>query len=70
MLLVLFDNTIFAQEGEILLEAEVNPDYIGGEAAMSRFLKNNFVYPEFCNKNNIGGRAVIKFRVASSGYTN
>jgi hypothetical protein len=68
MLLVLFNNTIFAQEGEILLVAEVSPEYIGGEAAMNRFLEDNFAYPEFCNKHNIGGRAVIKFRVASSGY--
>lgn len=68
ILLVLCNNTIFAQEGEILIEAEVSPEYIGGEAAMSRFISYNFDYPEYCNKNNIGGRAVIKFRVASSGY--
>ena len=69
ILLVLWNNTLLAQKkGEILLEAEVNPEYIGGEAAMNRFLAYNFVYPEYCNKNNIGGKAVIKFRVASSGY--
>lgn len=69
LLMVLSNNTILAQKkGEILLEAEVSPEYIGGEAAMNRFLAYNFEYPEYCNKNNIGGRAVIKFRVASSGY--
>ncbi len=65
----MWNNILLAQKkGEILLEAEVNPEYIGGEAAMNRFLAYNFVYPEYCNKNNIGGKAVIKFRVASSGY--
>lgn len=68
ILLVLCNNTLFAQEGEILIEAEVIPEYIGGEAAMNRFISYNFDYPEYCYKNNIGGRAVIKFRVASSGY--
>ncbi|MFA9213583.1 MAG: energy transducer TonB [Candidatus Methylacidiphilales bacterium] len=56
------------KKDEILIEAEVSPEYIGGEAAMSRFISYNFDYPEFCNKNNIGGKAVIKFSVASSGY--
>ncbi|MFZ4796064.1 MAG: energy transducer TonB [Bacteroidia bacterium] len=63
-----FYTNLIAQKAEILIEAEINPEYPGGEFAMNKYLEENLVYPVFCDKNNIGGRAVVKFRVASSGY--
>ncbi|MES2655134.1 MAG: energy transducer TonB [Bacteroidota bacterium] len=65
---VLFYNNLLAQKDKIFLEAEVSPEYVGGESALNKFIESNVVYPDYCYKNNIGGRAVVRFRVAGSGY--
>jgi len=46
---------------------EAPPEYIGGEAAFSRFLIDNVRYPKEAKKNNITGRVFISFVIERDG---
>ena len=43
------------------------PEYIGGEEARQKFLKENLVYPKKAQKANIEGRVILSFIVETDG---
>jgi protein TonB len=47
--------------------ADEMPEYIGGEAAMKRFLSENIEYPERAKMTDIEGKVVVGFVVNSDG---
>lgn len=47
--------------------AQVMPEYIGGEAALSKYLSANLVYPRYELENVITGKTIVRFVVNESG---
>jgi len=56
-----------SQEKEILLEAEVNPEFPGGDNALYTFISKNINYPTKEKENNITGRVVARFAIMADG---
>ena len=54
-------------DGEILLEAEINPEFPGGEEKMNEYLSSAVDYPPMAKENNIEGRVVLRFAVMADG---
>ncbi len=54
-------------DGEILLEAEINPEFPGGEEKMYEYLLAAVDYPPMAKENNIEGRVVLRFAVMADG---
>ncbi|MEI7977917.1 MAG: TonB family protein [Bacteroidota bacterium] len=54
-------------DGEILIEAEINPEYPGGEEKMQEYLSSAVEYPPMAKENNIEGRVVLRFAVMADG---
>lgn len=52
---------------EIFTVVEVSPSYIGGEAAMNKFLAKNLTYPKEALEKNIQGTVYISFIVEADG---
>ncbi|MES2726836.1 MAG: TonB family protein [Bacteroidota bacterium] len=52
---------------EILLDAEVPPEFPGGEEKMYEYLSSAVDYPPMAKENNIEGRVVLRFAVMSDG---
>lgn len=52
---------------EIFTIVEVQPQFIGGEKALMKYLKNNIVYPIDARKRNIQGTVYISFVVEPDG---
>jgi TonB family protein len=51
----------------IYLEAEVLPEYPGGEDAMMKFISKNLNYPVKERENGISGRVIVGFAVMNDG---
>ena len=49
------------------IEAQIMPEFKGGEQEMYQFLAQNVRYPEEAMKNGVQGRAVVKFVVNEDG---
>tara|TARA_R110001592_G_C12788246_1_gene715694 strand:- start:64 stop:612 length:549 start_codon:yes stop_codon:yes gene_type:complete len=47
--------------------AEVNPQYVGGEKAMKKFMKENLEFPAVAEKEEMEGTVFVNFVVAQSG---
>ncbi len=56
-----------SQEKEILLEAEVNPEFPGGEDAMMAYFSKNINYPTKEKENNITGKVIARFAIMQDG---
>ena len=56
-----------ANIGEIHEEADIMPEFPGGAAALSNFLRENVTWPEIARKNDITGTAVCSFVVNKMG---
>ncbi len=54
-------------EKEIFTIVEVQPQYIGGEKALMKYLQDNLVYPNDARKRNIQGTVFISFVVEPDG---
>ena len=52
---------------EIITIVEVSPSYIGGEAAMNKFLAKNLTYPKEALEKNIQGTVYVSFIVEADG---
>ncbi|MDD4921982.1 MAG: energy transducer TonB [Bacteroidales bacterium] len=50
-----------------LVNAEIMPQYPGGEAKLIQFIKQNLHYPASAWKNGIQGRVVVRFMVTKTG---
>lgn len=46
---------------------EVQPEFPGGTNALMAFMRDNMKYPDECRKNNIQGKAYVRFVVAKDG---
>ncbi|MEY4877386.1 MAG: hypothetical protein RL708_2536 [Bacteroidota bacterium] len=62
-------STIFAQEinSEIFSYVEQMPEFIGGEAALMKFISANIKYPESAKNENMEGRVIVSFVVTTEG---
>ena len=47
--------------------AEVNPQYVGGEKAMKKFMKENLEFPAVAEKEEMEGTVFVSFVVSESG---
>ncbi len=57
--------------GEVpLVEVEQMPLFPGGDAALLKYLGENTKYPENAKKNNIKGKVILRFCIASDGTVN
>ncbi|NLT04000.1 MAG: TonB family protein [Bacteroidales bacterium] len=54
-------------EGKPLTSAEEMPQFLGGEAALIDFIKQNLRYPSVSAQNGIEGRCIIRFVVDKDG---
>lgn len=52
---------------EIYTAVEVMPEFIGGNTAMYKFLKENIKYPDEARKNNISGKVFAKIVIEKDG---
>jgi len=52
---------------EIFTVVEVSPSFIGGEAAMNKFLAKNLTYPREALEKNIQGTVYVSFIVEADG---
>lgn len=51
----------------LFIEYERPAQFPGGQEALSAFIKENLVYPEYEKEHGIEGRVVVKFRVDPDG---
>jgi TonB family protein len=51
----------------VYYKAELQPMYVGGEAAMSKYLNDNLKYPEEAQKNGSEGTVFVDFVIAKDG---
>lgn len=58
---------IEGENDEIMLVAEVMPEYEGGHKALQKFIAENLEYPEWALQKKIQGRVLINFVVDSKG---
>jgi TonB family protein len=57
--------------GEVpFVEVEQMPLFPGGDAALLKYLGENTIYPENAKKNNIKGKVILRFCIASDGTVN
>jgi len=54
----------------ILLEAEINPEFVGGDEAMYKFIGNNLIYPDSAIKKKMEAKVLVRFAVLQDGSTN
>jgi len=52
---------------EIFTVVEVSPTFVGGEAAMNKFLAKNLTYPKAALEKNIQGTVYVSFIVEADG---
>ena len=55
------------KKAEVLLVAEVMPQFPGGQSELMKYLSNNMKYPATAQENSIQGRVVVNFVVNSDG---
>jgi len=48
-------------------KAEVDPSFIGGDKAMMKYLRNNIVYPEQAEKDQVEGAVFVDFVISLDG---
>ncbi|MFM2048016.1 MAG: hypothetical protein RI955_562 [Bacteroidota bacterium] len=62
-------SSIFAQEinSEIFSYVEQMPEFIGGEAALMKFISVNIKYPQVAKDAEIEGRVIVSFVVTTEG---
>ncbi len=58
---------IEGENDEIMLVAEVMPEYEGGHKALQKFIADNLEYPEWALQKKIQGRVLINFVIDSKG---
>lgn len=54
-------------EEEIFVFVEQNPEFVGGEAALYAYLRENIKYPTLARENNIEGKVFVQFVVEKNG---
>lgn len=64
---VMMEEVEVAGESAIFTLVEEMPSFPGGDAARSKFLMDNIVYPEIARKNNIQGTVYLSFFVNRDG---
>jgi Gram-negative bacterial TonB protein C-terminal len=47
--------------------ADVQAQFVGGDNAFNEFLMSNFIFPERCREEGIGGRVLLRFVVDTKG---
>lgn len=52
---------------EVFTSVEVMPEFVGGEAAMRKFIVDNVVYPERAKQMNLEGKVYVRFMVDEFG---
>lgn len=52
---------------EIFTYVEQQPEFVGGIAALERYLNANLYYPSIARENEITGRVIVRFMVAEDG---
>ena len=58
-------------QGEVpYVEVEQMPLFPGGDAALLKYIGENTTYPENAKKNNLSGKVILRFCVASDGTVN
>jgi len=63
----LIDNTSNQDNGPVYMFCEKMPEFPGGEAAFTAYLRSNIKYSQVAVSNKIEGRVKVKFIVSSSG---
>lgn len=54
--------------GEIVEFPEVEPEFRGGSAKMSKFIGKNIKYPQECIQNGISGKVYLSFVINEKGH--
>ena len=68
--LILAISNVFAQSGEAIDPDNAQPEFVGGNYAMYKFLGENTVYPEEVRKAGIQGKVLVSFVVNKDGSIN
>jgi TonB family protein len=55
------------QEDSVYTEVDTEPDFVGGEQAMSKFILANILYPESAVRNGEQGKVYVMFVVGRDG---
>ncbi len=58
---------IAEEDGAIIDVAEIDPSFVGGEAAMMKWMQNEIEYPQLCAEMGIGGTVYVQFVVNTNG---
>ena len=56
-----------AEEEEVFLVVEEDPEFPGGLGALSQFIADNIKYPQLAKENNITGKVFVSFVVEKDG---
>lgn len=64
---LIYSLSIISQDKYIFVSTEPMPAYPGGEEALTKFIKDNLVYPEFAQIKGIEGRVVVQFNITPNG---
>ena len=55
------------KEDEIIMMVEIESEYIGGQDALKKYLKNNIIYPDSATISDVSGIVKVGFTVAKEG---
>ena len=55
------------KEAEVFVVVEVLPEFVGGDEARQKFLRDNLVYPKVARETGMEGRVVVEFVVEPDG---
>jgi protein TonB len=61
------DDEPLEKEPDFVYIPEEMPEFVGGQAALMKYLSSNIVYPEMARDNHITGRVYIQFFVGKDG---
>ena len=61
------EEEVEAEEEEVFLVVEEDPEFPGGLSALSQFIADNIKYPQLAKENNITGRVFVSFVVEKDG---
>lgn len=67
IIVLFYYSFLMAQDKQIFVATAPMPAYPGGEIALTKFIKDNLVYPEFAQIKGIEGQVIAQFNIASNG---
>lgn len=53
----------------ILLEAEIMPEFVGGDEAMYDYIGSNLNYPKFAKRKKMEAKVLVRFAIMQDGTT-